>query len=60
MTPKKLHYAKGVHYKKFSNFLRQKFETEGSNQKWGTDFPYLYLNKGEKRYNCSVIDMINL
>ena len=57
VAPKKPHYAKGEHNKKFANLLEQKFEAERPNQKWCTDFTYLYLSKGEKRYNCSVIDL---
>lgn len=57
VAPKKPRYIKGECYKKFGNLLEQKFEAGQPNQKWCTDFTYLYLNEGEKRYNCSVIDL---
>ena len=27
------------------------------NQKWYTDFTYLFLTDGSKRYNCTIIDL---
>ncbi len=54
VAPKKPRYVKGECYKKFGNLPEQKFETERPNQKWYTDFTYLYLKEGEKRYNCSI------
>lgn len=57
VAPRKPHYVKGECYKKLENLLEQKFEAQRPNQKWCTDFTYLYLKEGEKRYNCSVIDL---
>ncbi len=54
---KKPRYSKGECYKKFSNILKQNFNAEKPNKKWCTDFTYLYLKNGEKRYNCSIIDL---
>lgn len=41
----------------FPNLLQQNFQAEERNQKWATDFTYLFLNDGKKRYNCSIIDL---
>lgn len=27
------------------------------NQKWCTEFTYLFLTDGSKRYNCTIIDL---
>lgn len=55
--PKKPRYHKGDCYKKFNNLLEQDFTASGPNEKWCTDFTYLYLKDGAKRYNCSIIDL---
>lgn len=57
VVPQKPRYIKGECYKKFGNLLEQKFEIERPNQKCCTNFAYLYLKEGEKRYNCSIIDL---
>ena len=53
---KKPRYHKGECYKKFDNLLKQDFKAEHPNVKWCTDFTYLYLSDGAKRYNCSILD----
>ena len=35
----------------------QDFKADDINQKWCTDFTYLALVNGDKRYNCSIIDL---
>lgn len=54
---KKPRYHKGECYKKFDNLLKQDFKAEHPNVKWCTDFTYLYLSDGAKRYNCSILDL---
>ena len=51
------HGKKGVCHKVFPNLLEQNFVAEEKNQKWATDFTYLFLKDGKKRYNCSIIDL---
>lgn len=41
----------------FENKLRQEFYADGSNQKWCTDFMYLFLKNVSVRYNCAIIDL---
>lgn len=41
----------------FENKLGGDFQAEKKNQKWCTDFTYLYLKNGEVRYNCTIIDL---
>ena len=57
MWYKKSQYRKGECYKKFENHLKQDFHAERKNEKWCTDFTYLYLEDGSKRYNCSILDL---
>lgn len=54
---KKPDYVKGHVHKIFPNLLGQNFTAEKANQKWCTDFTYLFLKNGRKRYNCSIIDL---
>jgi Transposase and inactivated derivatives len=54
---KKPGYTKGHAYKVFPNLLNQNFTTDKVNHIWCTDFTYLYLTNGKKRYNCSIIDL---
>ena len=54
---KKPNYQKGTAHKVFDNLLNQDFQAEQSNQKWATDFTYIFLKDGSVRYNCSVIDL---
>ena len=44
-------------YRMFENLIKQDFKSDGRNKKWATDFTYLYLSKGEVRYNCAIIDL---
>ena len=57
VMPKKRTYIKGECHKKFENYLKQEFHAERKNEKWCTDFTYLYLEDGSKRYNCSILDL---
>ena len=54
---KKPNYEKGKTHKVFENKLKQDFTVDEINQKWCTDFTYLFLDDGRKRYNCSIIDL---
>ena len=54
---KKPSYEKSTAHKVFENKLQQNFIAEQINQKWCTDFTYLFLTDGSKRYNCSIIDL---
>jgi len=54
---KKPDYVKRQAHKVFPNLLEQDFTADKSNQKWCTDFTYLFLKDGRKRYNCSIIDL---
>lgn len=49
-------YEYGALHKVFENKLRQDFKAESINQKWCTDFTYLFLMDGSKRYDCTIID----
>ncbi len=55
--PKKYRYKKGDCYKKFDDLLKRDFHADAPNRKWCTDFTYLFLSDGAKRYNCSIIDL---
>lgn len=55
--PKKARYKKGDCYKKFENKLKRDFSADAPNRKWCTDFTYLFLSDGAKRYNCSIVDL---
>ena len=57
VIPKRPRYHKGDCYKKFDNLLEQDFKASKPNEKWCTDFTYLHLADGEKRYNCSIMDL---
>jgi len=54
---KKQPYKKGYQHHIFDNILGQDFAPDKPNQIWCTDFTYLYLKNGAKRYNCSIIDL---
>ena len=56
VRPKKPNYIHGKPHKVFENKLAQNFTAERANQKWCTDFTYLFLKNGEVRYNCSILD----
>ena len=57
VTPRKPRYHKGECYKKFANLLNRDFVVDAPNQKWCTDFTYIFLSDGTKRYNCSILDL---
>lgn len=54
--PQKPRYHKGEGYKRFDNLVSQDFTAEAPNTKWCTDFTYLSLADGARRYNCTIID----
>ncbi len=54
---KKPSYRHGKAYKKFPNLLNQDFVAAKINEKWCTDFTYITLANGQKRYNCSIVDL---
>ncbi len=54
---KKPEYKHGKPHRIFENKLNQQFHSEKINQKWCTDFTYLYLSNGDVRYNCTIIDL---
>jgi transposase InsO family protein len=41
----------------FENRLQQDFTAEKINQKWCTDFTYMFLKNHDVRYNCSIIKL---
>ena len=57
MKKSKPNYEHGVAHKGFENKLNQDFDSAEINQKWCTDFTYLFLTDGSKRYNCTIIDL---
>jgi len=50
-------YRKGTAHQVFDNLLEQKFSADAANEKWCTDFTYLFLTNGSRRYNCSIPDL---
>ena len=57
VRPKKLGYEHGKPHKIFENKLNQNFSAAEINQKWCTDFTYLFLSNHDVRYNCTIIDL---
>ena len=57
VRPKKPQYEHGKTHRIFDNKLKQNFTAEAVNQKWCTDFTYLFLADHEVRYNCTIIDL---
>ena len=57
VRPKKPDYQQGKAHKIFENKINQDFTADKINQKWCTDFTYLFLNDHEVRYNCTIIDL---
>lgn len=57
VRPKKPGTKPGKPHKVFGNKLGQDFRADRPNQKWCTDFTYLFLKNGDVRYNCSIIDL---
>ena len=54
---KKPNYEYGQPHKIFENLLQQNFTAEKPNEKWCTDFTYLFLSTGAVSYNCTIIDL---
>lgn len=54
---KKPAYVKGLTHKIFANLLQQDFTAPAPNRIWATDFTYMVLSNGKRRYNCSIIDL---
>jgi transposase InsO family protein len=54
---KKPNYEKVNPHQVFENLINRDFAADKINQKWCTDFTYLFLTDGSKRYNCSVLDL---
>ena len=54
---KRPEYRKGKPHKIFPNILEQDFYCDEINTKWCTDFTYLFLEDGSKRYNCTILDL---
>ena len=57
VRPRRPAHKHGEAHNVFENKLRQDFYTDRINQKWCTDFTYLYLSNGEVRYNCTILDL---
>ncbi len=57
VRPKKPNYEHGKPHKVFENKLKQDFTADKVNQKWCSDFTYLFLADHEVRYNCTIIDL---
>ena len=56
---KKPAYEHGIAHKVYENKLNQDFHANAINQKWCTDFTYLFLTDGSKRYNCTIVDLLS-
>ena len=59
VRPKKPDCRPGKAHKVFENKINQNFAADRINQKWCTDFTYLFLKNGEVRYNCSILDLFD-
>ena len=57
VRPKKPDHQQGKAHKIFENKINQDFTADKINQKWCTDFTYLFLTDHEVRYNCTIIDL---
>ena len=57
VRPKRPEYERGKPHRVFENRLKQDFRADHPNEKWCTDFTYLFLKNHEVRYNCSIIDL---
>ncbi len=57
IRPKRPGYRRVKPHKVFENTLRQDFRADHANQKWCTDFMYLFWKNVEIRYNCSIVDL---
>ncbi|WP_448947839.1 DDE-type integrase/transposase/recombinase [Lachnoanaerobaculum sp.] len=54
---KKPTYEHGEMHKKFDNLLNENLKASGINQKWPTDFSYLFLTRGDVKYNFTIINL---
>ncbi len=54
---KKRPYKKGTKHHIFDNLLNRVFSTTAPNKVWCTDFTYINLRNGQKRYNCTILDL---
>lgn len=54
---KKPGYQKHNPHKVFPNLIKQDFSAPDANQRWCTDFTYLFLKDGSVRYNCAILDL---
>lgn len=50
-------YHSGAQHTHFENLLGQDFTAEEINQKWLTDFTYLFLTGGVVRYNSTILEL---
>ena len=57
VTRKKPTYEHRKVHKKFDNLINQNFKSFRINQKWTTDFTYLFFTEDNVRYNCTIIDL---
>lgn len=57
VRPKKPTYHKGKANEIFPDLINRDFTAEEPNKRWLTDFTYLFLKDGTKRYNCTIIDL---
>ena len=57
VRPRKPDYGHAKPHKVFENKIKQDFTADKVNQKWCTDFTYLFLDSHEVRYNCTIIDL---
>lgn len=57
VRPQKPDYEHGKPHRIFENKLGQNFTADKVNQKWCTDFTYLFLADRGVRYNCTIIDL---
>ncbi len=57
VRPRKPGYEHGRAHKIFENKLKQNFTADKVNQKWCTNFTYLFLANHEVRYNCTILDL---
>jgi len=57
VRPKKPDFEHGRPHKVFENQLKQSFTADTVNQKWCTDFTYLFLKDHDARHNYSIVGL---
>lgn len=57
ITRRKKSGSGGKHHEVFDNLINRNFTAEQPNRKWCVDFTYLFMQNGNKRYNCTIIDL---